>query len=112
MSLAHASHGIDDVTYKIEFCTKCRYKIFRQPRLAGRCEAAIRAVAERHLIIIIELSVMQEHVHCIVRAFSRYSLSYITPLLKGGSAYSMFREFPQLCLGYPRGSLWVLAKPA
>ena len=110
MSFAHASHGIDDVVYKVEWCTKYRYKMFVKPRLAAACEAAIRAVAERHRLVVIELSVMPEHVHCVVRAFARYSLSYVTQLLKGGSAYLLFREFPQLRLRYPRGQLWSAGK--
>jgi len=105
-SFAHASHAVDDVVYKIEWCTKYRYKMFRQPRLVAACEAAIRGVAERHKLIVVELSVMPEHVHCIVRCFARHSLSYVTQLLKGGSAFALFREFPQLRLRYPRGHLW------
>ena len=105
-SFAHASHAVDDIVYKLEWCTKYRYKMFGKPRFLVACEAAVRAVAERHRLIIVELSVMPEHVHCIVRCFARYSLSYVTQLLKGGSAYRLFKEFPQLRLRYPRGHLW------
>lgn len=106
VSFAHASHAVDDVVYKVEWCTKYRYKMFGKPRFLAACEETIRCIAERHNLIIIELSVMPEHVHCIVRCFARYSLSYVTQLLKGGSSYKLFREFPQLRLRYPRGHLW------
>ena len=105
-SFAHASHAVDDVVYKIEWITKYRYKMFGKPRFIEACDKAIRAVAERHRLIIVELSVMPEHVHCIVRCFARYSLAYVTQLLKGGSSYTLFHEFPQLRLRYPRGHLW------
>ena len=103
-SFAHASHAIDDVVYKIEWCTKYRFKMFRKPRFLVACEQAIRSVAQRHELIVIELSVMPEHVHCIVRCFARYSLSYVTQLLKGGSAYTLFKQFPQL-RAVPEGTL-------
>ena len=110
VNFARAPHAVDDVVYKVEWCTKYRYKMFRQPRLAAACETAIQAAAQRHRLIIIELSVMPEHVHCIVRAFARYSASYITQLLKGASAHALFKEFPQLRLRYPRGHLWSAGK--
>jgi putative transposase len=110
VSFAHASHAVDDIVYKVEWCTKCRFKIFRKPHVAAACEQAIRRVAERHGIIVIELSVMPEHVHCVVRAFARYSLSFIAQLLKGGSARELFLEFAWLRLRYPRGHLWSAGK--
>ena len=106
MSFAKASHAVDDVVYKVEWCTKYRYKMFGKPRFLAACEESIRAVAERHSLVVIELAVMPEHVHCIVRCFARYSLSYVTQLLKGGSAYRLFQQYPQLRLRYSRGHLW------
>ncbi len=105
-NFAHASHAVDDVVYKIEWCTKYRYKMFGKLEFIKACENAVRAVAERHKMIIVELSVMPQHVHCIVRCFASYSLSYATQLLKGGSSYLLFKEFPKMRLRYPRGHLW------
>ena len=107
---AHASHSIDDIIYKIEWITKCRFKMLSQPHFAAACEAALREIAAKHGLIFIELSVMSEHVHCIVRTFARYSLSYVTQLLKGGSAYLLFKQFPKLRLRYPRGHFWSAGK--
>jgi putative transposase len=110
VSFAKASHAIDDIAYKIEWVTKCRYKMFRKPHVAAACEAAIRAVVARHGLFVIELSVMPEHVHCIVRCFARLSLSYVTQLLKGGTSFILFQQFPGFRLRYPKGSLWSAGK--
>ena len=109
-SFARASHAVDDVTYKIEWVTKYRYKMFAKPLYFKACEAAIREVCAKHKLIVIELAVMPEHVHCIVRAFARYSISFVTQLLKGGSSYLLFKRYPQLRLRYPRGHLWSAGK--
>ncbi|MFH1199753.1 MAG: IS200/IS605 family transposase [Candidatus Micrarchaeota archaeon] len=109
-SFAHASHAVDDVVYKVEWCTKYRYKMFGKEEFFKACEEAIRDVCARHKIIVVELAVMPEHVHCIVRAFARYSLAYVTQLLKGGSSYILFRRFPKMRLRYPRGHLWSAGK--
>ena len=77
MSFAHASHAVDDVAYKLEWCAKYRYTLFGKPRFLAACEAAVRAVAERHRLIIVELSVVPEHVHCIVRC-KRFPLRQAT----------------------------------
>ena len=84
--------------------------MLRKEKFAEACEKAVREVAERHKLIVIELSVMPEHVHCIVRAFARYSLSYVTQLLKGGSSFLLFKWFPQFRLRYPKGHFWSAGK--
>ena len=109
-SFVRRAHAIDLVVYKIEWCTKCRYKMFGKPWFAKACEQAIRQVAERHKLVIVELSVMPEHVHCIVRAFARYSLSYVTMLLKGGSSFLLFQRMKHLKFRYPRRHLWSAGK--
>ena len=109
-NFARASHAVDDVVYKIEWVTKYRYKMFSKPLFFKACEEAIREVAAKHKLIILEISVMPEHVHCIVRAFASMSVSYITQLLKGGSSYLLFKRFPELSLRYPRKHLWSAGK--
>lgn len=50
-------------------------------------EVAIRRVAARHAIEIIELRVLDDHVHCFVHIPPTISVSSCIQLLKGGSSH-------------------------
>ena len=58
------------------------------------CIYPIREVATKHDFTIYELEVSTDHVHLL-------SVSYVTQLFKGYSAYRLFREFPWL------GKMWL-----
>jgi putative transposase len=70
------------------------------------CEEALREVAEKHGIGIVELSVMPDHVHAIVSIPSTLSVSKAFNLLKGASSHELFRKQPKFRLRYPKGHLW------
>ena len=74
------------------------------------CEACLRKVACRHKLEIVELEVMPDHVHLIVRLPTNLSISKALMLLKGGSAYLFFRHHSKARLRYPRGHLWSKGK--
>ncbi|MDI6902711.1 MAG: IS200/IS605 family transposase [Methanocellales archaeon] len=106
MDLVSGSHRIGQSIYHFEWCPKYRYKMFRREENKKLCEETLRKVAERHNISISELSVMPDHIHVIVEIPTTMSISKAFNLLKGASAYELFRRKPDYRLRYPKGHLW------
>jgi len=100
------SHSVGNNIHHLQWCTKMRYKMFRKLKYKAICTHVIRNVAERHNIKILELAVQDDHVHTIAQLPPMMSQSQAMQLLKGGSAFEMFRLAPKFRLRYPRGSLW------
>ncbi len=69
-------------------------------------EDAIKNVADRHGIQIHILTVMPEHVHMLITLPRGMSDSRALMLLKGGSAYTFFKNHPKSRLRLPQGHLW------
>ena len=55
---------------------------------------------------VLSLAVEDDHVHMAVSIPPSMSASKAFQLLKGASAYVMFRAFPGFRKRYPRGSFW------
>ena len=100
------SHSTGNNVHHIEWCTKYRYKMFRQFKYRIICRNAIDEVAKRHKIGIRSIGVQEDHVHVIADLPPTMSQSEATRLLKGGSSYLIFRMAPKFRYRYPRGALW------
>lgn len=106
VSFVSSAHVKAQVVHHLEWCPKYRYRMFQKERVIKACEASIRKSAQRHGMSVLELSVMPDHVHAVVQTRPSVSASRALMLLKGSSAYDLFREFPQLRLRYPKGHFW------
>ena len=100
------SHSAGNNIHHLQWCTKKRYRMFRNIMFRETCIDAIHLVARRHGIEILELAVMEEHVHAVAGLPAWMSQSKAIQLLKGGSSYEIFRMIPNFRLRYPKGSLW------
>jgi putative transposase len=80
--------------------------MFRGKKNKTLCEDILREVAERQNILMIELSVMPDHVHTVVLIPSTMSVSVALQLLKGASFYELFRRQPLFRYRYANGSFW------
>ena len=69
------------------------------------CEEILRGIAERHKIMINELSVMSDHIHTVVEIPPTMSVSKALQLLKGTSSRELFKKKPNFRLRYPKGHL-------
>ena len=65
-------------------------------------------VAKRHGMTVVSLAIGDDHVHMVVAIPPTMSLSKAFQILKGASAYALFRIIPNLRLRYPRGHLWAI----
>jgi putative transposase len=100
------SHSIGISMWHFEWCTKYRLKMFRKEEQRNLITACIRRAASLHGIKITELSVMPEHVHCVVGMSLNLSPAKALQILKGISARLFFEKNPRARLRYPKGHLW------
>jgi putative transposase len=80
--------------------------MFRKEKYKTLCERVLREVADRHGIEIRELSVLPDHIHIVAAVPPTMAPVKAEQLLKGASAYKIFREAPKFRFRYPRGHLW------
>ena len=102
----HYEHSVGVMMLHLEWITKYRYKMFRKQEYLKIAEACIRKSAFEHKIKIIKLSVMPEHVHCVVQISLSISASKCLQILKGRSSYLFFRYHEKARLRYPKSHLW------
>ncbi len=69
-------------------------------------KACIRQTAHRHDIEILALEVMPEHVHVIFSLLKETGEERAAKLLKGYSAWKIFRVKEQFRLRYTKGHFW------
>lgn len=105
-----SSHSVGWSTYHIEWCTKYRYKIFKQEKIKTVCIALLNEVAQKNKIKIVEIDVQPEHLHMIASIPATMSISKALNLLKGFCSRRIFQQFPKLKLRYPKGHLWTKGK--
>ena len=65
--LTSYQHSVAQCIYHLQWTTKYRYNMFRQEKYAVLCDEVLRRAAARHGMEVLELSVMQDHVHVVVR---------------------------------------------
>ena len=90
----------------IQITTKYRYRMMRKESQKIYCRVAIEEACKKHKIEIVILKVMSEHVHMIVDCPRSFSDSKLLQIIKGLSAYILFRLCPHLRKRYPRGHFW------
>ena len=106
----HINSAVRESLWHVMFCTKYRYKMFAKFKYKNLVQACLRKTAKRHNIEIMELEVMPDHLHILIRLPTTLSISKAIQFLKGGSAYIFFRNHPKARLRYPKGHLWSKGK--
>ena len=105
-NLKHMSHKVGLNFWHLEWCTKYRYNMMRKLENKKLVEAAIRKAAFEHRIRIHFISVMPDHVHLLATLPHRMTDSRAFQLLKGRSAYLIFKHKEKFRLRYPQGHFW------
>jgi len=101
MQMNSFSSSYGQQTFHVRFKVKYCHKIFRFARVKSFCESVMMKTAQSHKIEIKEIGFDQDHVHLLVSFGPAMTLSHVVGLLKGASAFKMFRAFPWL-----KGLLW------
>ncbi len=92
--------------HHFEWCTKYRFRMLKREEFYKACEASLKAAAQRHGIVILEIGVMSDHVHVVAQLPATMSVSRAAMLLKGASAYDLFRASPNFRKRYWDGHFW------
>jgi len=100
------AHHVGISMWHLQWCTKYRYKMFRQEKLRIFCETAIKECCSRNNIEIIALNVQPDHVHLVASLPRGMSDGKALQLLKGFSSFLLFRLVPDFRKRYPNGCLW------
>ena len=106
VSYNHYSTSVGNNLKTIQITTKYRYHMMKQDKIKVYCEIAIIEACKKHKINVIIIKVLEEHVHLIVDCPRTISDSQLMQIIKGLSAYLLFRICPELRLRYPRGHFW------
>jgi putative transposase len=92
--------------HHLEWAPKYRYNALRKESIKEDCEAILQSIAHERDWEILELAVMPDHVHVILRTHKPENPSDILFRLKGRSAFELFRKHPNLRMRYPHGHFW------
>ena len=92
--------------HHLEWAPKYRYNALRKPTTMADCEAILLQIAQEQGWEILELAVMPDHVHVILRTYKPENPSKLLQHLKGRSAYELFKKHPNMRLRYPKGHFW------
>ena len=92
--------------WHLEWCTKYRFSVLRKQSIKADCEAALQNAAKQKGWELLELAVMPDHVHVVVRTHEPEQPSELLFYLKGRSAFEVFKKHPNLRKRYWGGHLW------
>mgnify|MGYP001563022086 CR=1 FL=1 len=90
----------------VQITTKYRYQMMQKNKIEIFCKIAIEEACKKHGIEIIILNVQSDHVHMIVDCPRTMCDAKLIQIIKGLSAYLLFRICPNLRMRYPNGNFW------
>ena len=106
MELTKFCHAVGQNSYHLIWKPKYAWDCFKFPWVQKDCDAILREASVRYGMTIYELEVMPDHVHCFVEVPPTMSVSHALNLLKGYSAYKLFRKHKWLRNYFRKGHFW------
>jgi putative transposase len=104
--LYNFAHGVGQNAFHFVWKPKYAWDTFKFPWVQKDCTQILRGIAQRHGMQIYELEVMPDHVHLFAEIPPSMSVSKALQLLKGASAYELFRKHPWLRSYFRKGHFW------
>lgn len=92
--------------HHFEWCPKYKFNALGKQSIKEDCETILTQIARERDWEILELAVMPDHVHVILRTHKPENPSDILFRLKGRSAYELFKKHPNMRLRYRKGHFW------
>ena len=105
-ALAHNARSVGASEYHLQWVTKYRFDVLAEESSWKDCETAIRYTALKYSIEIVEIGIMEDHVHVVAKIPPYLSVAHAIGLLKGASSYHMFRTHPEVKKRYWGGHFW------
>ena len=106
MEISRFKHSVGQNSYHLVWKMKYAWDSFKFPWVKKDCEAILREAAGRYGLTIYELEVMQDHIHLFVEVPPTICVSKALQLVKGYSAYRLFRKHKWLREYFRKGHLW------
>ncbi len=88
------------------WCPKYRKKVFEREEVRERAKQMVGEICEAYDIEILELEVMEDHLHLLVSFPPSRSIGDVVRIIKSQSGRGLFREFPGLKKRLWGGELW------
>jgi len=108
--LSSYSHAYGQTSYHIVLVPKYRRRAFARKDIARCLYALIESIAKKEGMRLHALEVMPDHVHAFLEIPPCKSVAQVVHILKGKTAYELFRVFPELRVMFRRGHLWSRGK--
>ena len=105
MVLRETIHSKQDLKYHFVWCPKYR-KVTLSGNIGKYTAKLIYEVAERYDFDVIELAVMNDHVHMFVSAPPDVAPSHLVQTVKSITAMKIFKKFPSIKQKLWGGALW------
>jgi putative transposase len=102
----HYENSVGNNLQSIQITTKYRYEMMKKEVFQVYCKIAIEEACKRYNIEIKIIKVMKEHVHLIVDCPRTFSVAKLLQVIKGFSAYILFRLVPNFRKRYSKGHFW------
>lgn len=109
-NFVNKKHAVGLSQWHFEWCPKYRYKCMKTEHVNKEVERLVLQAAEEHGIAVHTIAVGVDHVHLFASIPFSMSPSRALMLIKGRSAYLIFRKFPGFRKRYPRGHFWSIGK--
>lgn len=89
------SHVVYQCSYHIVWCPKYRFRILKG-EVGKFDQQKIESLCEMKSVEILELNVMEDHIHMVVTVPPKVSISEFMGILKGKTAINLFKSYPTL----------------
>jgi putative transposase len=106
VAIKRTSHSVYDTSYHLVWCPKYRKDIFKRQEVRERAKQLIEEICEEYRIEVIELEIVEDHVHVMVSFPPSRSIGEVVKIIKSNSARILFREFPGLKKRLWSGEMW------
>jgi len=92
--------------FHLEGCPKYRINALKDDSKKKLVEDTLQSVAVDLNVDVLELAVMPDHIHIIVRCFKPANPSYLLFRFKGRTSFEMFNQHPNFRKMYKKGHFW------
>jgi putative transposase len=105
MDYDKSSHTVHSIQYHIVWITKYR-KSSMTGLIAERIRETIRQICSEFKVTIVKGHVSKDHIHLMVKTNPSITISKLVGVLKGRTAYKLYKEFPELKKKYWGQHFW------
>ena len=105
-SFKKLSHTIYECKYHFVFCPKYRYRIFKDDIAAYTRQQVYKFCSYKDLVEVLELNIVEDHVHMVLSIPPKYAISSLMGSLKGNLATKLFQRYEKLGKRYWGRHFW------